>query len=478
MFTRLQEWAAWYSGDPNRLAECYAGYVTTYQRAPWYRFWDRAGRKRVERTSRTQIHMPLAGDIAATSAALLFSESPVVKIPEAHEGTENADAVATEARLLELVDAAGIEALLLEAAETCAAMGGVFLKVDWDSGVANYPFVTAVQADAALPEFRYGRLAAVTLWHTVGTNESGTTVWRHVERHEPGVVLHGLYRGNKQHLGAQQDLTAHSATAGLDEMVTLPFDGLAIRYIPNMRPNRVMRGSPLGQSDYSGSEGLLDALDETWTSWMRDIRLAKSRILVPEEYLQKSSDDGYLFDIDREVYAPLDMAPGDRNITVNQFAIRVDEHRETMLSLTEQIVSHAGYSPRSFGLRGDGSPVTAAEIRSLERKSLLTQQKKRRYWETPLADLLEMLLIVDRAYFNSATMPMRPAVTLADSLTETANELATTVALISNASAASTELKVRMLHPEWSDEMVLAEVARIQMELGIALPDTDEVGVA
>src|SRR5690606_11672382 len=88
VYAQLIEHAAWYAGDPERLAAVYGGRVTTRSRRPWYRFWERAGQEREEHQTRSQLHVPLAGDIAGTNAALLFSEAPDIRIPEAH--AENA----------------------------------------------------------------------------------------------------------------------------------------------------------------------------------------------------------------------------------------------------------------------------------------------------------------------------------------------------------------------------------------------------
>ena len=37
--------------------------------------------------------------------------------------------------------------------------------------------------------------------------------------------------------------------------------------------------------------------------------------------------------------------------------------------------------------------------------------------------------------------------------------------------AVSTDTKVRMLHPDWDEEQIAAEVALIQAETGAAVPD-------
>ena len=477
-----REWAAWYSGDTTALAAVYGGSVTVSERPPWWRFWARHRNTRIEHTTRTQLHIPLAADVAATSAALLFGEAATITIPEAHEETASADAMKAEERFMQIIDEGDVEQRLTEAAEIAAALGGVYLKVDWDEAAASVPLLSIVHPDMALPEFRLGRLMAVTLWRVVEID--GNTWFRHIERHETGddgrgLILHALYEGLEDNIGVQVPLETLPETAGLDEVVQLPFPGIGIRYIPNRRPNQRFRGSDLGQSDYSGAEGMMDALDETWTSWMRDIRLGKARLLVPDTYLERQGEAGFVFDMDQEVFTTLDMAPGtEAGITDVQFAIRVEEHERTANALIERVVSHAGYSPQTFGLDTDGRAESGTALRIRERKTLMTQQHKRRSWESVLADLFENMLWVDREIFRSGITVFRPTIAMADSLTPDELEVAQSIALIANAGAASTEVLVRKVNPEWDDARVMAEVALIREERGLTLPDPMQVGVA
>ena len=66
------------------------------------------------------------------------------------------------------------------------------------------------------------------------------------------------------------------------DMISTGSPGLAVVYVPNQRPSS-WRNDPLGQhlgrSDLAGVESLMDALDEAYSSWMRDIRLGKARLL-------------------------------------------------------------------------------------------------------------------------------------------------------------------------------------------------------
>ena len=482
IYDKYAEWSAWYSGDAQQIADVYARLVG---RGPHGRFWARE----VREERRVMLHVPVAGDIAEVAADLLFSEVPDIRIAEAHDESAPRDAIEAQDRLWQLIDDGGVHSRLLEAAETASALGGVFIGPVWDTTVADMPLLRVVQADAALPEFRWGQLVAVTLWRVV--EDDGSTVWRHLERHEPGVILHGLYRGTTTELGRRVPLASHPATADLQEVVTLPpqmQDTLAIRYVPNMRPSRVWRSDPigtyLGRSDYSGSESLMDALDEVYTSWQRDIRLAKARLTVPDTWLQPVAmgDDGKAvlrFDEDKELFValPMDATEGTLSATLFQPAIRFTEHEQTCLHYLERIISAAGYSPQSFGLHIEGRAESGTALRIRERKSFVTTAKKRRYWEPALADVLWMMLVLDREIFRSGVTPYRPAVALADSIAESTQEVAQSIELLSRAKAASTRTLVEMLHPDWSDEEIDAEVQRIMEEQGQYVPDPLQVGI-
>lgn len=490
----IQEADAWYSGAESKLSQFYGGPEQTAFNSR-RRFWGRANRDANNvPAGRQRLHVPAAADIAATSADLLFGQTPGLVIPTDDPAGELAVGAAQD-RWNELDEANGLGAVWLEAAELNAALGGVYLHPAWDPAVADYPMVSVVHADCAVPEFRWGRLVAVTFWHTVTTDGSDTL--RHLERHEPGVnggpgvILHGLYKGTVSALGSQmswqQALLTCPDLEGLaanDEgVVTVP-DGITfdVRYVPNVRPNRRHREQPVGRHDWQGAEDLMDALDETYTSWVRDIRLGKARLIVPNSYLdRRGRGKGTSFDMDAEVFSPLDIEPGANSdkmqLTENQFAIRFAEHAATAGALFDEIVGTSGYSPQSFGKQGDGSDQTATEVDARESKSERTTDRKRRYWTPALEDIGLMLLIVDRAVFNGKAAPLRPRVVWPQDPDQTPLEQAQTLNMLTMAEAASTEVKVAMLHPDWSADEVAGEVGRIQSEHALVVPDPTGSGL-
>lgn len=481
--------AAWYSGDPDQLTNLYGpngatapgldlkGYDRPSQHstgvvgrvARW--FWGSPPPRNALRDAR--LHVPIAGDIASTSADLLMSEPPAFTF-----GTGETKDQATADRLDVLLTDGGVYATLLEAAELAAAYGDVYLRVRWDPTLADHPLPDALPGDVAVPEFRYGILSAVTFWKVL--HEEDGQVWRHLEKHEPGVILHGLYQGTEDRLGRLVPLQDRPETeafaAQVDENggIATGTEILTAQHIPNVRPNRLLRGSPLGRSDFSPAvQRLMDGLDETYSSWMRDIRLAKGRLVVPAEYMDNHGrGQGASFDIDREVYEGLRIPTkqeGGMELEAHQFDIRVAEHAGTAQDLTAQIVRGAGYSVQTFGETGDVA-ATATEVVARERRSYTTRSRKIAYFRPGLARFVEALLAVDAQVFKSGVTPARPVIEWPDGVAVDPQGLATTLDLLNRAEAASTEVRVRMLHPDWDEPQIAAEVEAIRGDSGMLDP--------
>ncbi|WP_211234740.1 phage portal protein [Glycomyces arizonensis] len=505
VYAKYAEWSAWHSGDPEQLAAVYEGAATPQTRRTFLGrlvttvrrwFW---GNTESESRPRQRVHVPLAGDVAATSADLLFSDPPKIRIHVDEPGTEpdegeqgeggDVDDEAedpTQTRLDELIDDGAIAAFL-EAAEIAAAMGGVYLRVVWDKEVEpDRPWIAAVHPDAAVPEWRYGRLWAVTFWRSILVN--GNRVVRHLERHEVdrtgetprGIIRHGVYDGGLASLGNLAALTDFPETSGLassidwgDEIDT-GHAGLTAVYVPNMRPNRIWRGLPdasaLGASDYSGTEDLLDFLDLTYSSWARDVELGKARLIVPADYLQNlGAGQGAAFDLDRELYEGVNAGGDDEktDITQVQFPIRWAEHQETVNQIKRDIVASAGYSAATFGLTDGGQAVTATEVNADERKSHVTTGRKARYWGVELPAILEALLAVDAHQFNTKIVPQRPLIEWPPAVAVDPETESRTLANLESARAISLEEKARRLHPDWKAKQVEAEVERLKEEYAI-----------
>lgn len=504
MRQKWTEWAAWYSNDIDQLASVYTGrtrpastgIIRTAVRAVTRFFWGQSNAD-LTATPERKLHVPIASDLCQASSDLLFAEAPVVTVEHEDKVNDKGEAVEPPANVtatmerLELITGPDFHKALAGGAETAAALGGVYLRATWDTSVAQHPFLTTVDYDAAYPEFRWGRLVAVTFWNVVKTD--GQQVWRHLERHETdaagvGVIFHGLYQGTIDNLGHAVPLEDSDKTAGLpvdaDSKISTLSTGLDVFHWENIGPNRLWRNDPLGKnlgrSDLDGIEPLLDGLDEAYTSLMRDVRLGKAMLIVPNTMLTNNGPGGGASFNQNEIYSGVNAAPGsvaDSKLAIEkvQFDIRVSEHEQTISLLWNQIIRSAGYSAQTFGEGGDVA-ITATEVFAKERRSGLTQGRKGRTVRPILIQAVRKLLAIDKAVFSSGvdeTLPIN--VELADGIKDDPEALARTAQMLWTAQTASIDTRVRLVNPGKDETWISSEVERIKTENNIgpsADPDT------
>lgn len=485
-FAQIAESHVWWEGTSSKLTNYYSqqGRATSG-------FFDRAaqamqtlrGKPKLPRPAGSRLHVPIAADLANTSANLLFSSPPSFRL--AGEGKAQAGNDVAAARLDLIANTPQMHSQLLVSGESAAALSGVFLRVVWDGDVADHAWIDTVDADRAIPEFQWGRVRAITFWNDY---RNGDVVHRHLQRYEPGRIVHALYEGSGQDVGVMIPLTEHPATAGLAQMVSA--DGaiitgssaLAAAYIPNQRPNPAWRHDDqlknLGRADISADiTPLMWAADEAFSSLIRDIRLAKARLVVSKNMVDNAGPgNGGLFDLDHEVFEAVGDVPGaDGSVgsvmQAHQFDIRVDEHLRVVEALTREILRRVGYSPLTFGI-SDEVAMTAAETVARERASNTTRAAKTRLWQPELSRLLRAMLEVDAFQFSTgATITENVDVEWPPSVQESSQELAQTTALLYQAQAASTQTRVAMMHPDWDREDIDTEAQRVADEFTVTVPD-------
>lgn len=433
-------------------------------------FWKRGGK--------VKQHVPVAADIASTAASLLFGQEPRFSIYDESLGdTEDG----SQARLDAILSGNSMMQKLNEAAETASAAGDVFLKCRYDKERLDMPSIQVVRGADALPEYRLGHLQCIHFFTVLKVESKTGNVWRVYERYEPGRILTQVYLGQGETLGTEEP-DVMEALGLLPEAVP-PVDMMLAAHIVNMKPSRLWLTDDKGRSDFEGMRDLLDSLDEIYTSWLRDIRLAKSRLIVPAEFLRRRPADmfsegsyTYEFDEDVETLVALDMGEGaEQKITPSQFAIRSQEHAATYEATLRTIITMAGYSPQTFGVDVDGNAASGTARRIMEKKSLSTNAKKQAYWQAPLQDFMTAVMHLDKALYGNNALHEDDSVRveLHDPITTGAEDTAGSVSLLRNAQAASTETLVKMLHPDWQQAKIDEEVDKIRIENGIANVEPD-----
>ncbi|MBH0243651.1 hypothetical protein I3W98_13615 [Streptomyces cavourensis] len=496
----MDMWRAWYAGDTGHLAQVYGGPASYTRNGIARAFFDVDKRRVVggdelrmfwgqepsPGQQAAKLHVPIGGDIAEMSANLLWAEVPQVTVDV--DSTESDLAQTTQAQIGRYLDDRG-HAKLREAAELAAGLSNVYLRVVWDVELRPRPWLDVIPATGVVPEWRWGMLAAATVWRELEPLTEGGDVWRLLEYHTPGSIEYGVYRGNSGTLGVLMGFEDHHETKFLVKRTdahgrqATGVDRLLITHMPNVLPNRVWDGvpdtAPLGRSDYAGIEPMMDALDESWTSWMRDLRLGKAKVVVPQSMLDTDGPGtGATFDLDKEVVAGLNGLIGAEtmkdSITEIQFKIRVEEHERTTKELRRQILSSAGYSAQSFGEQGTVA-VTATEIAARKEESLTTRGLKILYQRPALLEVLTTMMWVDVTHCGAKKVD--PAAELTASWPQAVQPdpeaTARSLSLLESAGAISTFMKVKMREPSWDDTEVLAEVRRIREDKSAAVPAGD-----
>lgn len=450
--------ADWYSGDPARLVNS--------------NYWATSGKHSFWKSSEDiKVHVPLPADIAAMSAGMIFATSPEVTCE--HE--------ATQERIDEIMQEAGIYSVLLRAAELASVFGGVFLKWTWDAINDTVPRLAAVPANAGMPKFIGGKVKEITFWTIVREDEDTGTVWRLQEIYKPdGHIYSVLLKGDTNNLGSEMPLDSIPETEGILPDTNSGTETMLAFYVPNILPNRTRPHLPIGRSDFEGLYGLFDSLDEAYSAMQRETRLTKTTVIVPAEYLRRRTeifDDGklkatdFVYENGTGAFTALDI-DSDRSsspITVVNPQIMAESRIAVCDNLIRQILSLAGYAPQSAGLDIEGRAESGTALTVRERKSIRTTETKKTYWWHAINDIIRAMLRLDKKVFRSAVNPEEEfSVELPTNNQPDIGQLAQIVEQLERAGAASIQTKVTMLHPDWSEEQCEEEIARIQQESSLA----------
>lgn len=513
-YEAIKVYDTWLAGDPQKMQEVFAESAMKPRAGLLGRlklpFWG-SPNPTMAQTPPAKVHVPIAANIARMSADQVFGQLFKVEFVDDHDSDDQATKDTKDpaggaqkptsaydkatARANELLDDYA-HAALMAAGELASAHGGAFLKVAWDKDVApDGPFLVAVGADCALPTFKYGRLTSVAFWTKL--DDRAGNQYMLLEDHSPGRVEFALFESNERGMiGNRVPLTSHPDATQYADLVDAESgydtgsDLLTAVYLPNRRPNPQFRKDPIaqhfGRSDYSGAESAMDLLDGWYTSWDRDFRLGRARLIVPRELMQLAGPGaGATFNADQEVFTELGDTVGSLNPdgtsgTASPFlkefqpAIRWQEHLNSIEHLTERIYATAGFSAQSFGEGGDVA-ITATEVASRAQLTFQSRSAKVMAATPPLVALIAALMDVDEAAFSGpGRAGIMPNIEWPDAIGEDPEVLARTIQALNLSESTSLETRVRMLHKDWDDGQVAEEVNRIKEETALMPVPTEK----
>lgn len=440
-------------------------------------FWGRTNTNPAQPIKK--IHVPIAAGIVDLSARSLFAKRVLFVDPTGDKGVQK--------RTDDIFNTDMFHSALYTSGASCSALGGNYQRVVWDPEVADHCWIDFVDANRAIPVFRWGRLVEVTFWSELESDDD-RVVWRHLERRVKGRIEHQLYRGTPSDLGALRPLQDHPSTEPFATLVDDGFgiltgvDELSAAYVPNKLPNPDWVDDPrlkdLGRSDINADTiPLLHGIDKIESSEIRDFDIGAARMFASDDLLTNmGAGKGAVLPEDQAIFTRVGTGTkGDELTSMFQFhqpEIRVETHQLGKEGLVRELLKATGYSPMSFGF-SDEVAMTATEASGKKEATVETTEGKARYYTAALSPLVTTCLRIDAAMFpGKGKAPVeRMELEWPKFAEESDLSKSQTVMNWQTAGAASTRTKVAYIHDDWDDEAIKAEAALIDKANELTAPD-------
>lgn len=413
--------------------------------------------------NRSLVPDPLPAQIATAHADLLFGD----------EASITAANTSDQERLDDLVDAIDGPSEFHRAARIASSEGEVWWRAYTDREASDRPLLQWVSRLDVVPLWRGGRAVAVAFVSVL--EDENDRVVRHIEIQAPGETLNLLYEGTRTALGKRMPLTAHVETVDLPDEWLHPPLMLAGRILN--RPSDT--GIKLGKSDYAGLEAMFMSLNEATTIASENARVAgKVRIFADSKYLDHrgnlpADEDVFVRDADGAT-----LGDDKGGIAQAQYEFEAAALNEHIRYLIERIVTRAGLVPQWVGVMEQGQAESGTALRVRLLPATLSAQGKGRFWTDGLPRILGVLQMLDAmhqadgGFGRTWTSALEePSVDLGDPIPADDTEEAQREALLITAGLSSRWTSIKTMRPDWGDEQVKEELARIAEEESARMSD-------
>lgn len=383
--------------------------------------------------------------------------------------------------------------ILGKSIETESWSGGVSWKLSWNPELTEYPIIEVWQPENYTSNIISGRVQEdiFYVYYEKGSQKYRLSEIYGVDKKKGAYIDYKLellvfLNSRQQSEGSKwvpAKLTELEQTATLKR---IEFNGYFKRlslYKPNKTPNSEFRYSSLGESDFAGSYGAVDAIDEIISTWIQEFRDGKLNRYFPEELMLKnlSGDFKYpaKFGKDHILYADSPSENVDKQkIQYHQGDIRTDKHIQSYKIWVTQFLNNAGLSPLTVGVTGLESIDASAESQQeREKVSIRTRNKKIELWQEFLQDILKtalefrlmtksMLETEDSTYTVKKLDDFEIIVTFNDYIIKSKKDRTTEVTE-GLGSTWDILTGVKYVHDDMSTREQLAISARVKLEKGV-----------
>ena len=402
MTRRMLENATWYSGNEQDLSYFYRKEAPKYYRKgeaseSMNYFWAKSDNKV------RKIHSGFPQLICEKMSDLIIGNGFKIKV-------EGGNEVELQEQLdLMLDDNKFRSTLLSKSIETETWSGGVSWKLSWNPSLTEYPIIEAWQPENYTSRIECGRVIEdiFYVYYEKGNQKFRLSEIYGVDKKVGAYIDYKLEELTYSQVGQDSDggrwipcsLSEIEDTADLQKIT---FNGYFKRlslYKPNKLPNSEFRYSNLGESDFSGSYGAFDAIDEIISTWIQQFRDGKLNRYFPEEMMLKDMASGKYttpgeFQNDHILYADSPSENVDKQkILYEQGDLRTEKHVESYKIWVTQALNNSGLSPLTVGVTGlESIDASSQSQQEREKVSIRTRNRKIEMWQEFLEDFLKIAL--------------------------------------------------------------------------------------
>lgn len=379
----------------------------------------------------------------------------------------------TQERLESILEYNNFVTLLQEAIETESWAGGVAFKLS-ASKKYTYPIIEVIQPEEYEPVIEAGRIVGDIFVKYFNRNKETYKLKEHYGVDDNGgFIRYSLYKRYHEEW-LETKLTDLEETKDLKDVA---FTGIYKKfsiYKANKLPNSEFRGSRLGESDFSGSHGLFDAIDETLSALVQEFRDGKIKNFWASNLLPVDP-------ITQQVYLPpalkkdfviykggIGQNEQPDKIEQIQGEIHSEKYIETYKKLIEAVLNNAGLSPQTIGVTGLESVSASEGSQELrEKTSIRTREKKVDGWIPTLIQLFDLALSVDDIKNNRSIGKYNIDVVFNDYKIETLQDKTAIAGAGLTSGTWDIKSAVDYVHSEMTDEEKILTRVNIKIERGI-----------
>ena len=387
----LREKQLWYLGCEDMLADFYQS------RSPQYNIVDIRGSyyyTKVNADIRV-VHSGIPALISDTKSRLLMSGG----VELICKNGEDEDKKNTE--LLWNIFVNNKADTIIKESVACESWGSRFAwKLSYDKEVTEYPIITMYNPLEYETTYKCGRLQTIAFKNKMGD-------YCLYEIYGKGSINYKLFRENKY---GKKPIEVPLSELDLD-LPDISWEG-----------NEILANEKISKSDYKGLVSEFDALDETWSQLMDEIRLARSEVYVPDTLMTSKTFNKF-----RKNFTVLgtDMDENAKNeIKHVQPAIRTGEYVNAINTLISNMLTVVGLSPFTCGIDDSvGANSSGYSLEKREMSSLRTREEMIKGWEEYLEETLKLILFANSIFTNTTYTECELEVTFGKYITPSQNEV-------------------------------------------------------